>query len=247
MKKKGEKIILFLLIMILISFNYNRINGFFINTFDSKEIVNVDRVIDGDTVVINGISVRLLGINTPEKGEYLYEEAKAFTAGKVMNKTVYIERNGKDRYDRELAYLYDSSGENINEKIVKEGYANYYFPEGKDRYYGKFALAWDKCLNSEKNLCEKSYDECAECISIEEFGYNKDAVLRNICSYDCDLNGWKVKDEGRKTYVYNSVLASGESSVITPEDFGVEYVWTKTGDTIFVRDDKGKLVAWEGY
>ena len=33
----------------------------------------VKRVIDGDTVVVDGVSVRLLGINTPERGEKLYK------------------------------------------------------------------------------------------------------------------------------------------------------------------------------
>jgi len=28
---------------------------------------------------------------------------------------------------------------------------------------------------------------------------------------------------------------------------GESYVWTKTGDTLFLRDEEGKLVLWKGY
>jgi len=28
---------------------------------------------------------------------------------------------------------------------------------------------------------------------------------------------------------------------------GKDYVWTSTGDTLFLRDDEGKLVLWEMY
>lgn len=248
MKKNGAKIILFILIALLILVNYSKIDGFFIKNLETKEKVYVERVIDGDTIVINGTSARLLGINTPERGEYLYSEAKFFLESKTMNKTIYIERYGKDRYDRDLVYVYDVSGENINIEIVKNGYANYYFPEGKDRYYYDFLEAWENCINSEKRLCEKSKDECAKCISIEEFGYNKNLMLKNTCNYNCDLHGWKIKDEGRKDYIFENVILKYNSNIeITEKDFGEDYVWTKTGDTVFVRDSEGKLVAWEGY
>ena len=83
-------------------------------------------------VVLNsGEHVRLLGINTPERGELYYSEAKEFLEREVLGKVVYLERNGKDKYYRDLGYLFSITGENINSKIVEEGYANYYFPSLK--------------------------------------------------------------------------------------------------------------------
>ena len=38
----------------------------------------VTRIIDGDTIEVGNNTVRLLGINSPEKGEIGYNEAKAF-------------------------------------------------------------------------------------------------------------------------------------------------------------------------
>ena len=59
------------------------------------------------------------------------QKLKNYTESLVLNKTIVIERRGKDRYDRELAYLFYND-ENLNAKVVEKGYANYYFPEGKD-------------------------------------------------------------------------------------------------------------------
>ena len=244
MQNKRYKFLLFFLILVLISLNYNKLDGFLIKTFDAKETVIVERVIDGDTVVVNGTSVRLLGINTPEKKEKYYSEAKSFMEKNVMNKTLFIERKGKDLYNRDLAYLFDGN-ENINLKMIESGYANYYFPSGKDNYYTEFFNAWENC---EINLCEKSNDKCASCIILKKFGYDENVLIYNQCNFDCDLTEWSVKDEGRKKFIFgNFTLKKYSEKEITNEDFGEEYVWTKTGDTIFLRDKGGKLVLWENY
>lgn len=247
MKNKNYKILLGILLLILISVNYNSIDTFVTKSFGNEEYITVDRVIDGDTVVVNGTSVRMLGINTPERGEKYYTEAKDYTSGLVMNKTIKIERKGKDRYDRELAYLF-YNGENINAKLVEVGYANAYFPEGKDNYYYKFTDAWKKCIESNENLCKKSSDKCAECIIIKKFGPDEELVLFNSCDFNCNMTGWSIKDEGRKKFVFEDfILKSKYQATITAEDFNQNYVWTNTGDTMFLRDEKEEMVLWEGY
>lgn len=247
MKKVWNIIWLILIILIFIIINYNSLDTFVTKTFSNEEYVIVDRVIDGDTVVINGTSVRMLGINTPEKGEKYYSEAKAYTESLVMNKTILIERRGKDLYKRDLAYLF-YNGENLNAKLIEKGYANYYFPEGKDNYYGFFVNSWKKCIAKNENLCKKSSDKCADCILIKDFGYDENLILYNSCNFDCNLTGWGVKDEGRKKFIFEKFILKRDSQVIlTPEDFNQKYVWTNTGDTMFLRDSKGELVIWEGY
>ena len=87
----------------------------------------------------NKTSVRLLGINTPEKGEIYYGEAKEFLEYQVLNKTIRLE-NGKDKtdlYGRKLSYIFLGT-KNINLELVKEGLANFYFPSGKDINYNDF-------------------------------------------------------------------------------------------------------------
>ncbi len=69
----------------------------------------VVRVIDGDSVELaGGDRLRLLSIDTPEKGEPLYDEATQFLAKLVLGQSARLVYAGRrrDKYGRMLAYLY---------------------------------------------------------------------------------------------------------------------------------------------
>ena len=53
--------------------------------------------------------------------------------------------------------------------------------------------------------------------------------------------------EGRKKFNFNSILKSNAEVTITSKDFGKDYVWTSTGDSIFLRDKENKLVLYYHY
>ncbi|PTG04408.1 nuclease [Staphylococcus chromogenes] len=96
------------------------------------------RVIDGDTLEMRidlGFhthtvrKVRLLGVDTPERGETGYNEAKAFTTGTVLGKDVYVQTYKADAFGRYLADVWYREGDNefrlshelSNRGLVKEG------------------------------------------------------------------------------------------------------------------------------
>jgi len=88
----------------------------------------VTRIIDGDTLEIeNGEIIRLSGINTPEKKECYYEEAKQALSQLTINKSVYLERDLTDRgkYKRLIRYVYVGE-EHVNALLVLHGYAKVY-------------------------------------------------------------------------------------------------------------------------
>jgi micrococcal nuclease len=91
----------------------------------TKEPALVTRIVDGDTIVVEGgQKVRLLGMDTDERGEPCYSEAKNALAGLIRNKEVQLERDGddKDMYGRLLRWIWlDNSL--INEEMVKLGLA----------------------------------------------------------------------------------------------------------------------------
>jgi len=258
--KKKNIIILVSLIIALLAINYPFLDNALQKFLTNYESVKVERVIDGDTIKSQNQSIRLLGINSPEKGELYYIEAKEFLEELILNETVGLEfgRERYDRYNRTLAYIY-INGENINLKLAEEGFANFYFPSGKDNYYNEFKRAWEQCVEDNVNLCEASTSKCASCIELIEFDYkNQRAMLYNNCNFSCDLTNWEIKDEGRKKFVFEDfVLNSGDEVEITIGEginsnnrlywSGEEYVWTKTGDALFLRDENGKLVLWESY
>lgn len=85
-----------------------------------------DYVVDGDTLDVSGVGrIRLIGIDTPERGQPGYENATDFVKSKCLGKTVYLDiddKKNKDKYGRILAIVY-VDGYNINEELIKRGYA----------------------------------------------------------------------------------------------------------------------------
>lgn len=89
--------------------------------------VSVARVIDGDTIVIgNGERLRYIGIDTPERGEKFFEEArdlniKLLKAGAV--EIVECKGEKKDKYGRTLAWVY-AKGRLVNGELLSAGLAH---------------------------------------------------------------------------------------------------------------------------
>lgn len=103
------------------------------------EIAKVERVIDGDTIVIaGGERVRYIGIDAPEAGEPFHDEAKEFNERLVAGKLVKLEKDISDRdsYGRLLRYVY-VDGIFVNGELVKNGYAlaKKYPPDTKYQAY----------------------------------------------------------------------------------------------------------------
>ncbi len=108
-----------------------------------------DRVVDGDTVVLDGgEKVRLIGVDTPETKDprrpvqYFGREASAFTKKLVEGKLVRLEydRTRRDRYGRTLAYLRLEDGTFVNLEIVREGYG-FAYTKYPFRYMDEFRNA----------------------------------------------------------------------------------------------------------
>lgn len=94
-------------------------------SFDQE--VKVTRVIDGDTFEIEGgEKVRMIGINAPELSEKFGLEAKNHLKKLIENKKVILIKGeltkNKGFYQRLLRYVYFDK-EDINLKMIKEGYA----------------------------------------------------------------------------------------------------------------------------
>ena len=89
------------------------------------------KVIDGDTIVLNGEKIRFSGIDTPElKQTCIYKNqevicgvfAKMLLIEKIGNKTPVCISEGKDIYKRTLAECF-VDGESLSSFLVRRGYA----------------------------------------------------------------------------------------------------------------------------
>ncbi len=82
------------------------------------------KVIDGDTILVeSGNKVRLIGIDTPEKGMPGSNEATSRLTGLLQGVSVRVQAcEEKDRYGRELAVLFIGDI-NVNLLMLEEGLA----------------------------------------------------------------------------------------------------------------------------
>ena len=99
--------------------------------FEIDASMLVYKVVDGDTV--DGFPlgrIRLADINTPERGEPGYNEAKQTLMELVLNKKVYLDVDDVaviDQYNRIVAIVYVRHNSthllNINKWLLQNGYA----------------------------------------------------------------------------------------------------------------------------
>ena len=93
--------------------------------FEPVERAEVERVIDGDTIVLkSGERVRLIGIDAPEKGENCSEEAKNRLQQLVLGKSVLLGKDVSERgkYGRLVRFVY-ADGLFVNLALIEEGFA----------------------------------------------------------------------------------------------------------------------------
>ncbi len=105
----------------------------------------VIKVIDGDTIVINGgFHVRYIGIDAPEIGNTCYMDAKRTNIELVQGKEVRLQKDvsEKDRHGRLLCYVFINEMF-VNAEMVRRGYAyaKTYLPNTK---YQVFLKAMEK-------------------------------------------------------------------------------------------------------
>lgn len=89
----------------------------------------VEKVLDGDSVLLSdGVGLRYIGIDAPERGEPFAEEARDLNRRLVEGKEVRLEydEETEDRYGRLLAYVWVEAGEAelfVNGELIRTGHA----------------------------------------------------------------------------------------------------------------------------
>jgi micrococcal nuclease len=132
----------------------------------SSQTVTVERVVDGDTLVVNPSvggteDVRLLGVDTPETVdpnepvEPYGPEASAFTNQQLEGErvTLIFDQERRDQFGRALAYVQISSqSETFNETLLRQGYAQLYVVPPNDRYEVTFSRAQDQARQAQRGI-----------------------------------------------------------------------------------------------
>lgn len=143
----------------------NVLPAYSINLIENGTVI---RVVDGDTIEVyqdNQIKkVRLIGVNTPEtvdprKDVQCYGlEASLYLKKEIEGKKVTLEsdptQQNKDTYGRDLRYVI-LNGENINKKIIENGYGFEYTYKVPYKFQEEFKIAEENARSDQKGLWDK--------------------------------------------------------------------------------------------
>lgn len=90
-------------------------------------------VVDGDGLVFPGdVRVRLHGLDAPEMGQPTGKASKDRLSELVNEGPVTVKIKGRDKYGRNVGIVYNQHGEDLNARMVAEGYARAYGSFAKD-------------------------------------------------------------------------------------------------------------------
>lgn len=143
---------------------------------DPDKLYEITDIVDGDTFKVNidgkQITVRLLGINTPETvdprkppecfGPEASAEAKSILKVGEVKLALNPNREKIDKYNRLLAYAYLPNGLFFNEYMVKEGFASEYTYGKAYQYQKEFKAAQMQAQRENKGLWGKCVAETAK-------------------------------------------------------------------------------------
>lgn len=247
----------------------------------SAGVATVVSVTDGDTIDVtfpdgSRETVRLIGVNAPERGECWASEATRVLealvpVGDEIGMTV--DQSERDQFGRLLRYLWVGSL-SVNEELVRRGAAisRRYPPD--TAHSDRFDAAQEEAEAASRGMwAPAACGEPAEGdLAIVELRYDAQGDdsqnlndewirIRNDGDEVIDLTGWGIKDESasnRFTFPSGFTLSPGARVTVhsgcgNDTDTALYWcstgsaIWNNSGDTAFITDPSGNTHASRSY
>jgi len=236
----------------------------------------VVEVVDGDTISVELAgaqeSVRLIGINAPERGECLSGEATERLRDLVAGKSVelVVDQTDRDQYGRLLRHV-EVAGVDVGAELVRSGLAlaRDYPPDTtrSDEYAAAQRAAEDAGVGMwAADACGSASSTAVVVIDAIRFDADGDdnenlndewVRIANRSASPVDLTGWVLKDtSATHRYPFPSGFSLDPGASVTvrtgcgtnsPTDLHWcnqgSAVWNNGGDTAFLLDRAGNIVA----
>lgn len=227
----------------------------------------VTRVIDGDSIEVDGRAIRLIGINAPERGQPDYEPSRDALVHLLDGHDVRLEHDVevRDQYGRELAYVFLPDGRHVNEEMVRAGFAQVYTIAPNVAHAAELRAAEEEARTAGRGLWRPSDLS----IDIAEVVFDPPGpdgenlngewvVLFNRGERSVSIGGLILSDESNNVFTLPErnlapgtrlwiFTGSGEPSETTVYLGRSVPLWNNDGDTVFLRDADGRIIARYAY
>lgn len=219
-------------------------------------------VIDGDTIELSGgRRVRLIGINTPEREEPLYDAASRFTQNLLQGQTVGLEPGVEpvDQYDRELMYVW--VGDQLaNYEIVRAGYASRFTVPPNIQYDAYIEQAERRAIEDQIGLWERAVATLDIIFLVwdapgpdDENPNGEYVQIRNTSANPVSLSGYRLNDAASNVFIFPAFTLNAGQQINVYSGCGNDTnnalywcaegaVWNNSGDTAFLTDAEGKYI-----
>ncbi len=231
----------------------------------TREVV---RVIDGDTVVLNGGErVRIDHINTPEKKEELGPEAGAHARKLCQGKMVRVEGDSRDGYGRLLGDII-CDGKSLAHQMVSSGLAHVFLIPPFDADKAQVLLAAQAKARERKiGIWDTGRYQGAFHITSfhanakgrDKFNLNGEYLrIANVTSIEQSLSGYTLVNRKGEEFLFGDVKIPGGHTVMVLSGHGEDQTdpkkqirlfwrrkdeaWNNWGDTATLRDAAEKVV-----
>lgn len=268
MKDKRAIIFLLSLVLVLLGCLFPIARGASMQGQDPRGPFRVKRVVDGDTIVLaDGRRIRYLGINTPERGEPLWGEARDYNERKVKGEMVTLEFGEvkEDAYGRTLAYVF-VEGEMVNAALLQAGLAHLFVLE-PITFYHHFRMIQEEARTQGLGIWGR--DGFRGPLKITRLNANAEADDRynlngeyvricNISSRVLNLKGFSLADQNGHHYTFTKGLlrpgytallftGAGQDAVEGVDQLRFFWgsrnpIWNNKGERASLRDPQGELI-----
>jgi micrococcal nuclease len=228
----------------------------------------VERVIDGDTLVLNGGDrVRLAQVNAPEIDEEFGTEARDFARALVLDKLVGVEGSTRDGYGRLVADV-TVGGKSLALELVARGLVHLYLIPPVDEARARQILAAQRVARQRRLGIwgTARYQGLFHITSFhanppgnETFNLNSEYVrLASITDLPASLRGYALANRRDERYTFGDVVVPAGHTVIVASGGGTDQLdakrqlklfwnrtqgaWANKGDTASLRDPTGHVV-----
>lgn len=246
---------------------------------DSAETLLVERVLDGDSLFASGdsgdVEIRLFGINTPEGGECLGDEARRALVD-AAGSSIVVAGLDTDQFGRTVALVWSADGHSINVDLVRRGLAvtvTGALDDPPPQVIDLLIAAQDHAADSAMglwadNACGSTeprplvYVEMSSPNPVgpdDEHLDEEYVTITNVGPVEVDVSGWTIRDESTANRLIipdGTVMMAGESlRVISgcsrlPDSVAWcanRSIWSNGGDSVFLLDRTGRIISTDRY
>lgn len=227
----------------------------------------VTRHVDGDTFEVAiadpayGMRaverVRLAGIDTPERDEPLFAEARAHVERRAGAGPVYLafDFRRRDQFDRLLAFVYLPDGTLLNAELIETGLAVVYRGDDLMYFLPQFEDLEREARSRELGVWRGKARAGVIIVDVANQSRHEHVLLRNDGSGPVDISGWWIcdDDDDRLAIPAEVVLAPGDALAVGSGAGCVDThhpclrvskknIWGNPGDVACLKDRSGTLI-----